>query len=302
MIGVKSNIQKLFVPRNKLLVFNLHQSTPSFDPAKNDKWIWSELDFFKSQMKFLKDNYEILKLDYAIKQLRAGHIRGTKVAITFDDGDISVQDYIVPLLSEMKIPATFFVNTAYFSNEKKGYWYNINNFLNSDRSKYQKHLTAEYREIANKLRNTTNPEFYRKNYKKIEDLSVYIKENVGFYAPIGFWENLDADLFSIGLHGHEHQRFSMMSKTWQKNDLLRNINVLSKFETYKPIFAVPFGKPCDWNNDTIELCKKLGLEIAFANKGYNVTHNLGILRIPIDGLEISSMIASLHPFIKRYYR
>ena len=301
MHRLKQRIKKALIPRNKLLVFNFHQSTPVFNSHKNDKYIWSDLEFFESQINYLKDNFEILRLDQAIRELRSGKLKRTMVSITFDDGDISVQDHVIPLLTKLNVPATFFINTSYLTTEQKGYWFNIYNYFNSDPEKRKKYLSEETKEIAGNLRNTNDPGYYLDNYKKIEVLSEFINKDTGFYLRLEFLKILNPELFTIGLHGHEHQRFSMMTKSWQKNDLLSNIEILSKFNIYTPIFAIPFGKPHDWNNDTLEVCKDLGLEVAFANGGYNVKSTFGILRIPVDGLDISRVLSSLHPFLKRYY-
>lgn len=299
--SIKKKIRKFLIPDNKLLVFNLHQSTPDFDPQRHGKYTWSSIGFFESQIRYLKNNFELVRLDKAINKLRGGKLKGTQVSITFDDGDISVQEYIIPLLEKYRIPATFFINTSYLSSDSKGYWFNIYNYFKFGNEKQQRYLTDDIKEIAKKLRNIDNPVFYRENYRKIESLGKYFEKNTNFYVTTNFLVNLDSNLFSIGLHGHEHQRFSMMTKEWQKNDLKRNIEILSKFKSYIPIFAIPFGKPNDWNSNTLEVCKELRLEVAFANGGYNIKNNFGLLRIPADGINISQKIADLSPFIKKYY-
>lgn len=301
LFHIKQKIKKVLIPRNKLLVFIFHQSTPVFDPQKNHKYIWADIKFFESQIVYLKNNFEIVKLDEAVQQLRSGNLKKTKVAITFDDGDASLQDYIIPILEKHNIPATFFINTSYTTTDQKGYWFNIYNYFMADTEKRKKYISEKIDEIAGKLRNTNDPDFYSNNYKKIEALSKYIGDDTRFYLGYDQLKKLNPELFSIGLHGHEHQRFSMMSKSWQKNDLLNNIALLSKFKTYTPIFAIPYGKPHDWNTDTIDICKEMGLEVAFANGGFNVKNNQGILRMPADGLIISKALSSLHPSINKYY-
>jgi peptidoglycan/xylan/chitin deacetylase (PgdA/CDA1 family) len=290
---IKKKIGSLLMPCTKLLVFNFHQSSLNYDPQLNGKYIWSSIDFLEEQLLYISQNYKVVSLFEGFADLKKGNLRGTHVAITFDDGDISIKQFVAPLLIKLKIPATFFINTAYLLNEKRGYWFNIFNYLNLG-TKQQKDALVEC-SIANveNIRNTDNVDFYYENYQKIEKLEHLIEKNISFYLSIDDLKSFDPVLLNIGLHGHEHQRFAMMPVEWQKNSLLRNIEILSSLPSYKPVFALPFGKPIDWNGDTLNLCKQLNLEIAFSNGGYNTIKSAGIERIPVDGLRISDTIGKM---------
>ena len=67
----------------------------------------------------------------------------------------------------------------------------------------------------------------------------------------------------MGLHGAEHERFPMMNVDWQRQNILKNIYALSHLKSYKPIFAIPFGRPHNWTIETIKICIELDLEIVF---------------------------------------
>jgi peptidoglycan/xylan/chitin deacetylase (PgdA/CDA1 family) len=295
---LRSKINQVFIPGTKLLVFTFHQSSPVFNKRLNSKYIWSSISFLEDQLSYLKKNFPIVELSEGISELRSGKMKGTHISITFDDGDVSLQHYIVPLFEKLKIPATFFINTAYLNISKTGYWFNIYSYLESDPQPNLNILTPELSEIVLKLRNTNDVEFYRKNFQKIEDLSKYINKDVRFYVSTEFLESLNRELFTLGLHGHEHQRFSMMTAEWQKTNLLENIKILSKLNTYRPIFAIPFGKAHDWSKDTIDICKEIGLEIVFSDGGFNKRNSYGIKRIPADGLDLSKSIKGLKPTYK----
>lgn len=292
---VKEKIREFLIPRGKLVVFTFHQASPDFDEKLNSKYIWTSIDFLEKQLDFIKTNYPITGLMEGVSNLRRGDTKETEVAITFDDGDISVQKYIVPLLERIKVPATFFINTAYLNNAKPGYWFNIFSHIQANKDLTETYLSKELTDIDLSLRNTSDPEYYRKNYLKIEKLGELLKDKIQFYISEDFLDEINPELFTIGLHGHEHQRFSMMTKEWQRNNLLENMNRLSRFKAYKPVFAIPFGKEHDWNLDTLEICRELKLEYAFSNGGYNTKTMSGIKRIPADGLEIIKLISSLKP-------
>jgi peptidoglycan/xylan/chitin deacetylase (PgdA/CDA1 family) len=289
------------MPKNKLIVFNYHQSTPNFEQQRNGQYIWSETGFFEQEIKYLNEKFRIVHLMDGMKILREGRMKGTMVSLTFDDGDISVSRYIVPILEKYKIPATFFINSAYLSGDNKGYWFNIFNYLKYGNKDQQGLITDEIAEIAANLRNTTDANYYQSQYQKVEQLGKYVDKNFTFYIDHDFLRNLNKDLFTIGLHGHEHQRFSMMPIDWQRKNIQTNIDLLSGYSAYQSVFAVPFGKPHDWNNDTINICKEFRLEFAFSNGGYNTRHSQGILRIPVDGIKVSKVLSKLSPFLKPDY-
>jgi len=299
ILHVKTKIESLLIPKNKLIVLTYHQSTPDFDQQQNGQYIWSETGFFEQEMKYLIENFRIVHLMEGIKILRENRIKSTMVSLTFDDGDISVRRYIIPILEKYKIPATFFINSAYLSGDNKGYWFNIFNYFKHGNKDQRELITDEIAETAANLRNTTDANYYRNQYQKVEQLGKYFDKNFTFYIDQDFLKNMNRDLFTIGLHGHEHQRFSMMPKDWQRKNIQTNIDLLSGYPAYQPVFAIPFGKPHDWNSDTINICKEFRLEFAFSNGGYNTRHSQGILRIPVDGIKVSKVISKLSPFLKQ---
>lgn len=292
---LKEKLREFLIPQEKLVVLTYHQASPQFDKKLNGQYIWTPIDFLERQLDFLKNNYQITGLMDGVSKLRKGELKETAVAITFDDGDISVQKYIIPLLERMKLPATFFINTAYLNNLKPGYWFNIFSHIQADNDLSSKYLSRELKEIASTLRNTNDQEYYRNKYMIIEKLGDLLKDKIQFYISENFLEGIDPELFTIGLHGHEHQRFSMMTKEWQRSNLLENINRLSRFKAYKPVFAIPFGKERDWNVDTLEICRQLKLEYTYSNGGYNTKNMTGIKRIPADGMEIKKIMNNLKP-------
>ena len=73
-------------------------------------------------------------------------------------------------------------------------------------------------------------------------------------------------------------------------NLLKDIDLLSKVAGYKPIFAIPFGRPYDWNNSTIKIALELNLEIVYADGGFNTSRDVGYKRIPADGRLLKKLI------------
>ena len=84
-------------------------------------------DDFKAQMKYLKDNgYHVITLDQLLGFLDyQEQIPEKSVAITFDDGWISVYDIALPILKEYGFPATIFIYTDFVGGGKAMSWNHI---------------------------------------------------------------------------------------------------------------------------------------------------------------------------------
>jgi peptidoglycan/xylan/chitin deacetylase (PgdA/CDA1 family) len=106
------------------------------------------------------------------------------------------------------------------------------------------------------------------------------------YVDWDFLASLNKSLFSVGLHGHEHQRFSMMSPEWQAESIDKNLEILSELDTFEPIFAIPFGRPHDFTRETIQIALQRELRILLANGGVNKSFSVGYDRIPADGRDV----------------
>jgi peptidoglycan/xylan/chitin deacetylase (PgdA/CDA1 family) len=276
--------------RDFLIILNWHQITPLFDPLRHHRYTWTELAQFEAQIDYLAGKFEILALDDAIRQLDCGGLRGSCVALTFDDGDISIADYVVPLLRERRVPATFFINSAYIEN-RRAYWFPILSYLSTvedDRSRAA--LPDELKKQALRLRETGDPIFYRAMRDCIEGLASEVPLLETRLITKEWLSNLDGYQFSIGAHGHEHERFSMMPLEWQRNDLRENVRLLSQFRAFRPFFAVPFGRPWDWTEQTIQIARDQGLQVVLADGGINEGLNNAYRRIPCDGRSIRQLI------------
>lgn len=84
-------------------------------------------DDFKAQMKYLKDNgYHVITLDQLLGFLDyQEQIPEKSVAITFDDGWVSIYDIAFPILKEYGFPATIFIYTDFIGGGKAMSWKQI---------------------------------------------------------------------------------------------------------------------------------------------------------------------------------
>src|SRR5207248_360873 len=92
-----------------LLVFNWHQISPTFDSTCHHEYTWTPLESFKVELDYLRAEFQILPLYEAIDRLKRGSLRGRCVSLTFDDGDISMMEHVLPYMRQHDFPATFFI-------------------------------------------------------------------------------------------------------------------------------------------------------------------------------------------------
>lgn len=276
--------------RDFLAVFNYHQVSPKFEPKYHLRSTWTELAHFERQVLELRSRFNVVRLPDAIRQIKDGTLRGPCVALTFDDGDISLERYVTPVLAKYRVPATYFINSGYWG-ARRTYWVYLFGYLahNEDKSK-RAILSNESKSQFGVLRNTTDPAQYHELRERIEANLHLVDQNEQLFVPKNFLASLDPELFSVALHGHEHQRFSMMPEAWQRQSLEKNVAELSSLPGYCPVFGVPFGRPHDWNDTVIRICNDMRLDVAFANGGINRPGDTYCQRMPADGSRVSAVL------------
>ncbi len=274
-----------------LVIFNWHQITPIFDPYIHHKYTWTHLKKFKKEVDYLVREFQIIPLHEAIGRLKRGCLHGPCASLSFDDGDISIAQHVVPYLRQRGLPATFFINSAYLDG-RCTYWFPILSYLCAvEDAGGPAILSGHLRERALKLRLTADARYYNEVRTEIEKFASLVTNLSSRLVSADWLSGLDGDQFSIGAHGHEHQRFSLMPVRWQQNDLRKNVEALARFRGYRPIFAVPFGRPHDWSEETIHVARNEALDIVLADGGINLAAGEFYRRIPSDNRPLRSLLA-----------
>jgi len=273
-----------------LLVFNWHQVTPEFEPARHGKYTWTRLADFERELDYLQSEYEMIPLEEALRKLERGRFGGRWVALTFDDGDASMAEFVLPVLQKRGLPATLFINTAYLSSERC-YWFPILSYLIAGNKPVAGVGTpTEFEQWMVKLRSTDDPQTYNALRNKVEALASMVPDLRSRHVSRTRLQSLDGEQFSIGAHGHEHQRFSMMPPEWQRRDLQDNVRQLYEYKAFRPMFAVPFGKRGDWTTETLRIAHQQKLCVVLAEGGVNCTAADYYHRIPADGGRLHRLI------------
>jgi peptidoglycan/xylan/chitin deacetylase (PgdA/CDA1 family) len=289
--GVKNKIRaELWCRLNKnfIVVPNWHQVSEHFDRKVHHIYTWTSLETFEHQLDYLVARFSIIPLEEAIDRVSRGDLRGSYAALTFDDGDVSMASYVLPVLKQRKLPATFFINTAYLERATT-YWFRVFSYLDQC---CPESFPTGLRQQALQLRLTNDSAIYNRVRTELESLGPTIPNLARHLVSQDWLSSLDGEQFAIGAHGHEHQRYSMMTRDWQRRDLRQNVRILKGFKAFRPFFAVPFGRPCDWTDDTVMIAGEEGLRVAIAGGSVITTVGEVFDRIPSDGREIRRAIAA----------
>lgn len=296
----KNILRSSVMPNNRLNILTYHQVSKEFNPQFNHKNVWLSANVFEEQLKQLKEKYPVLSLPDALERLKRNKITEPTFVLTFDDGDISVEHTIVPLLEKYSLPATFFINSAYLDSNKS-YWFALNNYIQNDNFLKQK-ITPEYNVAVENIRRAESPQMYQKYRGTIEAFQSLIPDHIRFHVSSGFLKNLNPELFSVSLHGHEHQRFTMMPDEWKSENLQKNIDILKNMPAYYPAFAIPFGSPIDWNRKSLQIAKQFNLHFLLALKGYNLKYTDVLFRDSITGNKVDGFLKNQSPFYNKYLK
>ena len=95
-------------PRLSTLIF--HRVLPAADPLLPGE---PDAEQFESRMRWLASAFRVLPLVEAARRLRDGSLPPNAACITFDDGYADNLTVAAPILTRLRLPATFFIATGF---------------------------------------------------------------------------------------------------------------------------------------------------------------------------------------------
>lgn len=100
-------------PGRQLAVLTYHRVLPAPDDLRPSE---PDATLFGAQMSVLAGSFNVLRLDAAVEAWQTGRLPSRAIAITFDDGYRDNHDVALPILTRLKLPATFFVATGFLGS------------------------------------------------------------------------------------------------------------------------------------------------------------------------------------------
>lgn len=246
---------------------------------------------FRQQMLYLKNNYQIARFedDWNLLDTDA-------VVVTFDDGYLDNLKYAVPILEELEIPATIFLSTGGLDRMKEFWWDELEQILIVGEN-FPPSLQLKDDEFHCKW-NTSTYEYRKncylglhylmKNYicaDKREEWLVQlwnwrgqkrrVREKNLPLSPDDCRKLVETRMISIGAHTVSHPSLANLDKKEQEWEIKTSVEELSRILNQEiTLFSYPFGNPgVDFDDDTIEICRKCGIQKA-ASTEYALWHSV----------------------------
>ncbi len=234
---------------------------------------------FRSQLEELKRKRTPVFLDELVDLIIQKKRTDKVFTVSFDDGYTSVNEHALPILMELNIPTTLFVNAGFTASPfwRDGIRLLLNNNLEQQFSEWI-YDTQKIKLPSGKL------EFYK--YTKKSGKSAAIAKGVHTFlsqhipdahalAKKQFMEIADwpqSDLLMLGNHTRDHYVLTDLSKAEQWEQIQSNHKALKASGAHvSQCFSIPFGDPASFNQDTLDIVHDLGYKAILTSSGYRVS-------------------------------
>ncbi len=229
----------------------------------------------KRLIQVLEKRFKFISMDDAIEKIGSNKIDNNYLVLTFDDGFSDNYEYLLPILLENKIPATYYVNTSVIdSNENLWFQSVINLFFSiQEKSIHIERFNQKYDLSTSTLRFESAMSFMKFLQSKFEpeEFMPIIKTiNGSGYLPKDTdkhltWDQLrkliNEPLITIGAHSSRHFPLTLCDIELAKSEISLSKNLLEKkLDTKIKHFSFPRGYETDFNNSHIEHIKQLGMK------------------------------------------
>jgi len=288
--GINKIIQFVFW-RKKIIILAYHGFTDKDFRKRVDNYGGKHINIerFKEQIKFLKNNYNVISMEQLVSKIRSGsELPDNTAIITIDDGYESNYGLAFPILKEFGVPATIFITTS-FIEDKEILWvdrveYSINTTklmafeltINNNKLFFDCNNAADKATSIAKVKEMikNNPQEMRQ--KIIDALENETGQKLSFgrecpeiYKPLEWHqisEMLDSSLISIGNHTHTHTILTRFETEKIKNELhLSKMIIGNNISRDSRLFCYPNGEYGDFDNQTRKLVKEFGFSCALTN-------------------------------------
>ncbi len=253
------------------LILMYHRIGSVSHPKKSD--LATSIETFEQQMIYFKEKYHFYRLNENWKpSQKAG------LVITFDDGYADNITEILSILEKHQIPATFFVCTLNIDSNSEFWWDKLDAiytdlapifYLPSYQEKVSKNKYTQ-KHISNFLikMNNDEKEVWLFELAEINKIQFKNRQEYRSLSKDELRKLSEHPLVDIGIHTHNHYKFSNLSYQEQKQEILMSVKILKELTTRNINYlALPHG---DFNDATLKLIDELDISaVVHANNNYS---------------------------------
>ena len=273
---------------------------------------------FRQQMHYLKQHFHLLRLDEDWPTLRK-----PAVIVTFDDGYADNLLEALPILEEQGVPATFFVSTDLLGTSKDFWWHRLEalllregafpshfrlNDLRHGRSwgsatlEQRKALYASLCLLMRKL----DPENQDHWLEQLETWAGVTGGREGSHRCLTREELqrlASSPWVTIGAHTMTHTALAALNEAQQREEIFSSKRELEQIIGSEiKVFSYPFGRKCEYNRISIDLCREAGfIKVAanFPGQVHRWTDPLQLPRHLVRNWDVATFAAELKGFWTR---
>jgi peptidoglycan/xylan/chitin deacetylase (PgdA/CDA1 family) len=261
------------------------------DDFNQQMYRYDDFYFFKNLLETLSKKNNFIK-STCIKKRITEYANSNGLCLTFDDGYFDFYTNIYPILAELNIPATVFINTAGV----------INGYLWDDEIRWCIHNTKRSEitifglkysvfdvsskinsalEIIKKIRNFNH--LLRTEYtQKIREICDVYTDCPRLFMNTEQLLELNPEIITIGCHTHDHVTLATESKDFAFEQILKSKEYLEN-TLKRPVdsFAFPNGKYLhDYSDTHIDMLKEMKFSQAFSTNYGKIMKDSDFLNLP----------------------
>ena len=238
-------------------------------------------DNFRSQLRHLKENFPVVRFeaDWA-------RIDRPAVAITFDDGYADNALAALPIIEEVGLPATFFITTGTIGSSREFWWHELQDLI-LERNQLPASFTLQDQRFGRTWPTESEQArgaFYSGIVRVLNEVDTPHRDRLLLQLriwagaetePSGLHRSLSVaelrhlaggDGVTVGAHTVTHTRLSALSRDAQREEIMASKRQLEAWiDREVKVFSYPFGRRCEYDRHSIQLCREAGFTKAAAN-------------------------------------
>lgn len=259
-------------------------------PLPVPDWCFVPVESFTAQMRYLRAHFEVLPLVEAVERLRAGRLTRPTAVLTFDDGYRDNHDVAFPILRELGLPATIFLNTGLVDTGDTVWFCRLHKALcETERTEvrwggvsYDLRGPAARSMASGALQDrlkALDPSSLVAEVGRISaTLGVEVLTPLSPSSPFRMLGSAEiaalsaSGMIDFGAHTHTHAILTRLSPAQRREEIARSVHRVAAI-TGRPCtsFAYPNGQPQDYGQEDRDLLVELGVKVAVCTvEGPNV--------------------------------
>jgi len=282
VIASRALTSRKFKQRNGEVVVLMYHGVVNSQPDIPD-WCLLREEQFESQIKFLKDNFNVVSLSDAVEDLKNDTVNGPTAVITFDDGYQNNYEIAFPILKKYQVPATIYLTTKYIDSEETIWTGTLQDaFGKTTLNKMEwrgESLDLGSMESKRKSLATIKSMLKKEHLSVIEqstsEIVDYLSGGEGFrIEPSSPYRMLSSDmiqnmaksnLIEFGAHTHRHPILSGLSSQEQREEIERSVEIVSEITHARcRTFAYPNGGEDDFTEATVSVLGEVNMSSALS--------------------------------------